>query len=896
MPLPGPPGSPGSGPPAGVPVSADARSVLALAEVQPHAAGPEATPLRRIFTALLDQLPAATVVTDAGARVRHANRQFCERLLPSRSPEALVGEDWESVARDLAAELAEPDGFLEAARSTIAGTGQRAGLSLAMRDGRMLSLYYAPVATPMGLRHLWMFHDITGQEVTRQALARSNALLERVGESFSHYVAGGDTRRLFDGLLADALALSQSEYGFIGRALHDADGNIYLKTYALTNIAWNKETRALFDQHHEQGMEFRNLDTLFGQVLATGRPVVSNSPAEDPRSGGLPPGHPPLNAFLGIPLHVGEQLVGMVGVANRPGGYDNGILDYLGPFLAACGNLIHAEQSDRQRQEHEQRLSALGSVMLGLGPDSRANVQRLVVSLGELLGADCAWYRRVERPEDRLALGAAWQAGQEAHAGISDAPAAAAELLDALGGPEQPVVLRRVAELDVAGLEPVVWDRKCETWLAHVTGGQEGPGGVLNAAFGTARRLTETDLEIMRIIASAITAEEFRGATLEALRRSKQQFSDLYRNLNEVFTLSPDGFLSVGRDNRIVMVSAGFTAMTGIEADRIVGRSLQEFDVLFCRLLDDECRSGGLAASLDAHEKGEPLVNMVLLRQPRSRVLQRLIRMPEGGEAHARAVVCFRDITAETEVDRMKSQFLATAAHELRTPIASVYGFSELLVTRAYDEDTSRELYGVIHSQARRLVEMINELLDLARIEAQAGKDFDIGPGDLIQVVNDAIRETRLPEDPRDVVLDAPQDLPAAMLDADKMTRAFANILSNARKYSGPDAEIRVRGSVCRHGDRDWVAMSVSDQGIGMTPEQLERVFERFYRADPSGNIPGSGLGMSLVREIVDIHEGRIEIQSRPGEGTTVTLLIPIAPGATVGTSRRPASPEERVQ
>jgi PAS domain S-box-containing protein len=150
--------------------------------------------------------------------------------------------------------------------------------------------------------------------------------------------------------------LTQSEYGFIGGILHTGEGEPYLKTYAITNIAWNDETRKLYDEYASQGLEFHNLNTLFGAAMTSGDTVLSNDPATDPRSGGLPEGHPPLNAFLGLPIYSGDEMVGMAGVANRPGGYSDETVSYLQPYIVACANIIEAHRNMQLRKRAESAL------------------------------------------------------------------------------------------------------------------------------------------------------------------------------------------------------------------------------------------------------------------------------------------------------------------------------------------------------------------------------------------------------------------------------------------------------------------------------------------------------------------------------------------------------------
>jgi PAS domain S-box-containing protein len=172
----------------------------------------------------------------------------------------------------------------------------------------------------------------------------------------AHYIRGVEPRQVFDALLPELLALTRSEYGFIAEVWRDAEGEPYLKIFTLTNIAWDDPTRRLVEQHRDSGLEFRNLRTLFGAAVRSGQPVIANEPHIDPRRGGLPPGHPPMRAFMGVPLHQGEQMVGMVGVANRPGGYEEALLGQLQPLFATVASIMGQVQLDRERRRAEMAL------------------------------------------------------------------------------------------------------------------------------------------------------------------------------------------------------------------------------------------------------------------------------------------------------------------------------------------------------------------------------------------------------------------------------------------------------------------------------------------------------------------------------------------------------------
>ncbi len=192
------------------------------------------------------------------------------------------------------------------------------------------------------------------QEVHLQHQQLLNQLIARAQSDF---IRETDRRKAFDGFLQDFLALTDSEYGFIGEVLHTPQGAPYLKTYAITNIAWNEATRSFYEANAPQGMEFGNLNTLFGAVMTSGKPVIANDPCHDPRRGGLPDGHPALNAFLGLPIYHGNTLVAMVGISNRPGGYDQALVDFLHPLLVTLGQLVVAARNQQQHIESRKELN-----------------------------------------------------------------------------------------------------------------------------------------------------------------------------------------------------------------------------------------------------------------------------------------------------------------------------------------------------------------------------------------------------------------------------------------------------------------------------------------------------------------------------------------------------------
>ena len=197
-------------------------------------------------------------------------------------------------------------------------------------------------------------------------IQQQNRLLDAVSRAQCQFISHKPPAEIFKDLLASILDITASAYGFIGEVLTTEAGEACLKTHGITNIAWDDATRRFYDDNAPDALEFHELDNLVGRVVKHAETVIANAPKHDPRAGGLPPGHPALDSFLGIPFLDDERVVGMVGVANRPGGYDETIAAQLAPLLSACKNIIGSLRMDRRRlqteadlQSSENRISAI---------------------------------------------------------------------------------------------------------------------------------------------------------------------------------------------------------------------------------------------------------------------------------------------------------------------------------------------------------------------------------------------------------------------------------------------------------------------------------------------------------------------------------------------------------
>ena len=200
---------------------------------------------------------------------------------------------------------------------------------------------------------------IKQREQAELSLRRSNSVLACIDALRDSFIKETNPFVMYGKFLDQFLRLTESEYGLVGDLFFDADGKPVIKMYAISNLAWNEPTRKLYDQLKHDGFEFRSMDNLIGVVVKSKAPVISNDAPHDSRGAGVPEGHPTINSFIGIPVFFGERMVGIVGLANRPGGFDQELLDAIKPVINALGQITVARQERQARDEAEEQIRHL---------------------------------------------------------------------------------------------------------------------------------------------------------------------------------------------------------------------------------------------------------------------------------------------------------------------------------------------------------------------------------------------------------------------------------------------------------------------------------------------------------------------------------------------------------
>ena len=239
-------------------------------------------------------------------------------------------------------------------------------------------------------------------------------------------------------------------------------------------------------------------------------------------------------------------------------------------------------------------------------------------------------------------------------------------------------------------------------------------------------------------------------------------------------------------------------------------------------------------------------------------------------------VVMIRAVIHESEVSRMKSEFVSNVSHELKTPLALIRMFGETLDTGIVtDEKKRREFYSIIRKESERLTHLINNVLDFSKMDSGV-KKYYFEEADLVEVVRSTLEAYKfhIRDNGFKIECDLPDESMTLKIDKDAISQALLNLLSNAVKYSEETKYILVKVSK----DSTSALISVKDSGIGIAKEELKKIFDKFYRvpAATGKERRGSGLGLTLAKHIIEAHGGIIEVESEVGKGSRFSVIIPL--------------------
>ncbi|MEE4250253.1 MAG: PAS domain S-box protein, partial [Alcanivoracaceae bacterium] len=605
-------------------------------------------------------------------------------------------------------------------------------------------------------------------------LKAARQLAEVIARAQSQFIHESDRRRAFDKLLADILDLTASEYGFIGEVLRTDEGAPYLKTYAITNIAWNDETRTFYEANAPRGMEFSNLNTLFGAALTSGEPVIANDPYHDSRRGGLPEGHPALNAFLGIPIHHGNELVAMLGIANRHGGYDQDLIGYLSPLLTTIGQLVAAAQVQQRQQADAESLSASEQRLASVIEGTHIGTWEWNVQTGETV-FNQRWAEIVGYSLDELS------------------PISIKTWMD-LAHPEDLERSGGLLEQHFAG-ELEFYD--CVARMRHKDGHWvwvHDRGRVVSwTADGKPLLMsgTHADVTDQKQAEQALQASEAR--------------------LRGLFELSPIGIaLNDYESGAFVDLNEALLEPTGYSRDEFTALSYWEITPREYELQEkQQLENMDKAGRYGPYEKE-------YIRKDGSRypvLLNGMVVYDSNGRKLIWSII--EDISERKRIDRMKNEFISTVSHELRTPLTAISGALGLVVGGAAGALPAQmqQMLEIAHKNSQRLGVLINDLLDMEKLVAGKMR-FNMQVQALQPLLEQAIQDNQVYADSFGVRLHLDQGVSGirVKVDSHRLYQVLANLFSNAAKFSPEGGEVRVLASAAD----GRVLVSVTDRGPGI--------------------------------------------------------------------------------
>ena len=367
---------------------------------------------------------------------------------------------------------------------------------------------------------------------------------------------------------------------------------------------------------------------------------------------------------------------------------------------------------------------------------------------------------------------------------------------------------------------------------------------------------------------------------LKVLVKERTEEVDAEKELLSVtFSSMGDGVIVADPQKRIILFNTIAETLAGWEFERVQDRPLDElFQVV------NEHTKEAIESPVDRvlksgkTETGSNLDVLVAMDETERPISTIAAPIYKNDGTIIGIVLVFRDVSKEREIDRLKDDFISSVSHELRTPLTSIKAYTETILHDSnMPEETKRQFLGIIDEESNRLANLIEELLDLSRLESGTVKLLR-EPMNISAVITQVSTALKPLAEKKNIQLNVNvcENLPQFIGDESKILSAITNLVNNAVKFTPAGGQVSVSATT---SGQDELVIRVSDSGIGIPKEALPKIFDRFYRVHhPGKQIPGTGLGLAIVKKIVTMHGGRIEVESEPNRGTTFTIFLPLTP------------------
>ncbi|MBE7469339.1 MAG: PAS domain S-box protein [Anaerolineales bacterium] len=798
---------------------------------------------RNLLRTLIDNVPDFIYVKDTEGRFLLGSKAVAQAIGVS-SPDELVGKtDFDFLNR----ELAEQYYLVE---QTVIQSGQpiinHEELFITPSDQKQG--WYSTTTVPLRDNQdqivgiIGLSHDISKLKETEQALRDSQARLKLLNSISTHVNAGLSANQVIQRTLnqvADYFPTLRVGYSTV-----DAQGNV-VQIHAIEPSGMSPLASIAF-----------NLATApdYFELLRKHKPVIVKDTSQDSRLIGLTDiiTASGVKAFIDMPLHHSDNLIGVLCLdASEPrqwSAHEITTITEVAEYLSIALQNVR-EQQERERAEAELRASEERFRLVVDSISDHIYVTR-VTDTGEHINLYLSPHAEVLTGYPMEKFMNDWRFWPSTVIHPDDRAAAAAQVAQQEKGRHSEVEYRLVRADG-----QIIWVRD------SVRVQPEGPSSKL--VYGLVSDITERK-----------QAELEREWLTNELRNINQTLDERVRartaELQAIFDAVGEGILVTNLAGVIEYINPALEKLTGFSATETIGKTpriwkSERQSPIFYTQMWQTIRTGQTwRGELVNKRKDGSLYDVLLTITP--------IPGPDGQPTGFVGVQS--DITPFKEMDRLKSEFISMAAHELRTPLTSILGFSEILLTRPLNEERRNRYLTFINQQADALRAILDDLLDLSRLEAGEGFEITEEWVDLRKLAEESIFGFQENQPAHHYHLVGPDSWPQIKGDAVKLAQLFKNLLSNATKYSPAGGDIILEASI--EEAYNLLHLTLTDQGIGMTPEQVAQVFDRFYRADASNTaVGGTGLGMTISRLIVERHRGKIWIESQYEVGTTVHILLP---------------------
>jgi len=653
---------------------------------------------------------------------------------------------------------------------------------------------------------------------------------------------------------------------------------------------------------------------LSGSVIATGQPLMTMDAAEADLRGGVTIGEKGTpHSIIAVPMLSGSKVIGVLSAQSYQfNAYADADLQILGTLANQAsvailnGRLFSETQQlaatleqrvvDRTAElAHEQRntetlLRILTEVSASLDLDRALG--RTLALLNDALGAEQGTIMLLH-PEDNMLhyrAGYGYATGEDEQASLVQNSNFKLKVGEGLAGwvvkHRQPVLVEDLYSDPRWVVSQNSSQQHRSAIVSPLMAGEDVIGSIM--VFHRKVGFFSADaLEMVKAIGAQVAIAISNAQLYQLIRDQAERLGTMLRNQQmeasrqtAILEAVADGVLVTDPANIVSFVNNSVESILGLTLEQIEGQPVENFSGLFGKSSQtwiETVRSWSGDAS--SERAGETFAEQINLENGRV-VLVHLAPVIWQKEFLG-TVSIFRDITHEVEVDRLKSEFVATVSHELRTPMTSIRGYVDVLLMGAAGavSENQRHFLDIVKSNTERLNILVNDLLDISRIEA-GRVTLSYQSVDLCEaaenVVADMTRRSQEENKPMTVTLDAEPKLPRVLGDAERVQQIINNLVDNAYNYTPENGHITIR----MRRENDSVRVDVQDSGIGVAPENQERVFDRFFRGEDPLVLatPGTGLGLPIVKQLVEMHRGKIWMTSAgiPGQGSTFSFTLPV--------------------